>query len=134
MQEQGILRASVTDTFVAGDTVFYEETDDAHDVYISKDHHGCIIGCVTEKDNILPVNEYLRRRPKQDFLTLSKVSRYENRDPHTVIDPHGSIAKFLTDPALRFESIGEIIHFLRINNLNKKDYIVVQYLWLENLI
>ncbi len=75
-------------------------------------------------DHLLPYSKFLRRQPASHFWMLAHKERLCSRHPD----------QFLTDPmsetfspkGFRFESIGELIYYLRLHQFNANKFSVCQ--------
>lgn len=82
-----------------------------------------------EPDHLLPYREFLQRRPSRDYWALLYRPHIRRNDPRQYMSNPNT--ETFGPVAFQFESLGEVLHYVRLHELNLSHFNVTPVLGLE---
>lgn len=78
-----------------------------------------------ESECILPISEFLKRKPNKNYYAIAYRHFIKSKLPYFI--ENTKTLEYGISP-FRFESIGEALYFLDLNNRQRKDYQIVNFI------
>jgi hypothetical protein len=79
---------------------------------------------------LLPINDYLQRKPRKRFWSVGKKKAWKDGEPYFITDiKQGNVATVHQEKPFRFESQGEAIFWMAQQKLDPRQYILQQWIF-----
>ena len=133
--QKGILRSHINNDFKVGTEVFYAPSTVSSSVWSNTEAStGQILTMMIPEIEILPFHRLYQRQPRTNFFAIGLKSLWDTAKPYMLksIEPV-FYCESTADRPFRFESLGEITHFMKVHKLKPKEYLVIHHTWLEQI-